>query len=364
MRGARRPRALLAGGEGSPSAENSVHGGESGREAAGWASLCHVNDASADAGAAKTGEKGATLNLSESPEGEAANPSPAENPHAALTRLLQQHAERLSAAAERWKSVVKPMAKWTKPGALDDFGRLEKEFQAWRDEFGSDLEGEFGLAELLAKLEEHLTSGRARARKELGRQIKEACQEAGLRLKVVSREDPVELRIPPFAVRLDLEAGKAHLLFAKEELESCPARADDILRTHQTTEKRMNSAFDPKEFFARCLAAYRMGLVVRGQKFGERLELNEFLGHLATRMQSPAFAVNPTAANYRGYSRGQFAYDVHRLRQARALQQDGKRLNFGVATGTAATQKKRVIYLEDDLGQGEYKLNVYFTDVA
>ena len=287
-----------------------------------------------------------------------------ERPFAALEDLVRLHGERLGSQLERLKVVTKPLAKWSKPDALGDFARVERELAAWRDQFGETLDVEFGLGELLQALDDHLANGRVRMRKELGRRIKEACQAQGLRLKVVSREDPVELRIPPFAVRLDLEAGKAQLLFAKQEVDTCAAQADAILRAHRALAKRWTDAFDPKEFFARCLAAYRMGLAVQGGKWGDRLELTGFLGHLATRMQSPAFAVNPTAANYRGYSRGQFAFDVHLLRAARALQQDGKRLNFGVATGTAATQKKRVIYLEDDLGQGEYKLNVYFTDVS
>ncbi|MCA9002049.1 MAG: hypothetical protein KDB61_09005, partial [Planctomycetes bacterium] len=70
----------------------------------------------------------------------------------------------------------------------------------------------------------------------------------------------------------------------------------------------------------------------------------------------------PITGNYKGYSRGQFAYDVHRLRLARGLQQDGKRMNLGVATGTTASNKSRVIYMEDEFGQGEYKLNIFFTE--
>jgi len=36
-------------------------------------------------------------------------------------------------------------------------------------------------------------------------------------------------------------------------------------------------------------------------------------------------------------------------------------MNLGVATGTTASDKRRVLYLEDEAGNGEYKLTVFFT---
>ena len=36
-------------------------------------------------------------------------------------------------------------------------------------------------------------------------------------------------------------------------------------------------------------------------------------------------------------------------------------MNFGVATGSSASRKDRVVYLEDEHGDGEYKLTVFFT---
>ncbi len=59
--------------------------------------------------------------------------------------------------------------------------------------------------------------------------------------------------------------------------------------------------------------------------------------------------------------RTEFAYDVLRLRKAGKLSHEGRRMNLGVATGSSASQKKRVIYFEDEFGSGEYKLTVFFT---
>ena len=36
-------------------------------------------------------------------------------------------------------------------------------------------------------------------------------------------------------------------------------------------------------------------------------------------------------------------------------------MNLGVATGTSATQKQRVLFVEDEEGEGEFKLTVFFT---
>ncbi|MCB9906103.1 MAG: hypothetical protein H6830_00120 [Planctomycetes bacterium] len=282
----------------------------------------------------------------------------------ALRQMIAEHASRLEGEAEQWRSAHKLLQRWSKPEALTDFVRLDRDLAQCQERFGVEGIDRLGLAKVVEALGRHLVDGKKRMRQELGRQLKDVCARAGLKLKVISREDPVELRIPPLAVRLDLDSGKAEILFAKQVLETCPASAEAILECHQATVRRLERNFDPATFFDQCWTAYKAGLAAAGSKRGDRLELVDFLGYLAMRMQGQAFFVEPVAGNYRGYSRGQFAFDVNRLRLARGLQRDGKRMNFGVATGTTATKKGRVIYMEDEFGQGEYKLNIYFTEGA
>ncbi len=289
-----------------------------------------------------------------------ANPSP--EPQSELEGQLAHGVERLGLELERIRTAMKGLQKLQKPGALLDFSKCERDVLGWKNSVGEQGLKDLGLQETADMLDEHLVAGKKRHRSSTGRKLKEACATAGLKLKVISREDPVELRIPPLAVRLNFDHGQAEFLFAKEPLGTCPVTPEDIIQTHTRIVRGLDNAFDPAEFFERCYEAYRMGLVVNGGKRGERLELNDFLGHLAARLQPKKFLVNPVSGNYRGYSRGQFAYDVHRLRLARGLQQNGRRLNFGVATGTAASKKTRVIYMEDEYGQGEYKLNIFFTE--
>ncbi|MEZ5976467.1 MAG: hypothetical protein R3E96_16985 [Planctomycetota bacterium] len=255
------------------------------------------------------------------------------------------------------------MQRWMGPGALVDFAKLEKDLRAWQSEIGEDGLTRHGLGPLVAALEEHLTAGKRRHRKQLGQDLKTACSTAGLPLKVISREDPVELRIPPLAVRLDLESGRAEILFARQVLDQCPADVTEILACRARALAGLEGEFDAAAFFERCWNAYRAGLAATGGKLGDRLELLDFMAQMALQMQGRKFQIDPARENYRGYTRGQFAFDVNRLRLARGLQQGGKRINFGVATGTAATKKDRVIYMEDENGQGEYKLNVFFSEV-
>jgi hypothetical protein len=288
------------------------------------------------------------------------NPSP--EPQTELEGQLAHGVERLGLDLERIRTAIKGLQKLQRPGALLDFSKCEREVALWKSTLGDQGLQELGLKETADMLAEHLVAGKKRHRSSTGRKLKEACTAAGLKLKVISREEPVELRIPPLAVRLNFDHGQAEFLFAKEPLGSCPVTPEDIIHNHARIVRGLEGAFEPAEYFERCYEAYRMGLVVTGGKRGDRLELNEFLGHLAARLQPKKFLVNPVSGNYRGYSRGQFAYDVHRLRAARGLQQNGRRLNFGVATGTAASKKSRVIYMEDEYGQGEYKLNIFFTE--
>ena len=78
-------------------------------------------------------------------------------------------------------------------------------------------------------------------------------------------------------------------------------------------------------------------------------------------MQNRAFRVEPSVRNYRDYGRARFAFDMLQLRRQGGLVREGWRLNLGVATGTTASKKNRVIWFEDEHGEGEFKLTVFFT---
>ena len=169
------------------------------------------------------------------------------------------------------------------------------------------------------------------------------------------------MRIPPLGLTIDRDKGSAELRFSREPLRSCRAEASEIIKAHRAAMQALNTPFKPERFFDSSVAAWRAARAAADGSASERVEILDFLPFLALEMQPPKFRVNPTGSNYKSYSRAQFAYDVLRLRRAGGLGHRGMRMNFGVATGTTATQKRRVIYMEDENGAGEYKLTVYFT---
>lgn len=275
----------------------------------------------------------------------------------AVAAPLAEEGRRLAAAAKTLRAMAKP-------GVLKDLTKLEKEAAKAEQAFSSEEAAELGVDVLLAAVREYVAGAEERIRRGLGVELKGACERAGLGFRVVSREDPVEVRIPPLLLRLDFRRGQADLLFAREVVGSTRPEAAAILTAHQTACRKLDTAFVPEEFFDECISAYRAALAAAGQPFGDRLEILDFLPYLAIAKQSKRFRASPAKENFTPYGKGRLAFDVLRLRRAGVLSRNGFRINFGVATGTTATQKARVIYLEDEQGDGEYKLTIFFTQTG
>jgi hypothetical protein len=196
-------------------------------------------------------------------------------------------------------------------------------------------------------------------RQQLGRELKAACDGSGLSLHTVSREQPIEVRIPPLAVVIDFERARAELRFAKETLAGCAAEAQAIVTAHGKVTAALQRGFQADTFFDLCLKAWLAARAATGN--GDRIELLDFLPFLAVLRQPAKFRAAPVRENFAGYPRAQFAFDVMRLRREHGLARNGWRMNLGVATGTTAADKRRVLYVEDEAGNGEYKLTVFFT---
>ncbi len=214
---------------------------------------------------------------------------------------------------------------------------------------------------VLDEIRADLRERRRRVHERLARDLSAECKAAGLELRVVRREEPIEVRIPPFAVLIDREKGRAELRFARLPIAACEADAAVIVRAHGQSLKAMGQAFQADRFFDACFKAWRAACSTGSGGSGDRIEILDFLPYLALQHQSPAFRVEPIERNFRSYSRARFAYDTLRLRQAGQLTHDGWRMNLGVATGTTATKKNRAIFFEDEHGDGEFKLTVFFT---
>jgi len=285
--------------------------------------------------------------------------------------------ERLAAIQASWKQEAKDLTglaaavgPLTKPGLFSQLDKARATPLKVKEKV-QGLDGFDGLGDrastLLAEAEQELARRQEELRLRFAKDLKAACDAARLELLVVRREDPVELRIPPFAVLVDREKGSAELRFARHPIATAAAVPREILEAHRKAAEDMARGFSAPAFFDACLAAWNCARAdagdasSRASSGGERIEIQAFLPHLALQLQPRAFRIEPSAKNFRPYSRARFAFDLMQLRQAGMLSRNGMRLNLGVASGATASKKNRSLFVEDELGRGEYKLTVYFT---
>lgn len=267
----------------------------------------------------------------------------------------------------KWKAEAKalgilvtafgPLAKAT---TYQDLSKLPALLEKTETKVAALAVGDRGKA-ALDEIRSDLRERRKSMQERLAKDLSAACQAQGLELRVLRREEPVEVRIAPFAVVIDREKGKAELRFARLRLEECAADATAIVETHDRVLAELRRDFEAERFFDACLKAWRAACGAGSAGASERVEILEFLPYLTLQLQSRAFSVEPSESNFRGYSRVRFAYDVQRLRREGGLTRDGWRMNLGVATGTTASKKNRTIFFEDEHGDGEFKLTVFFT---
>jgi hypothetical protein len=279
----------------------------------------------------------------------------------ALAQDLEAASRRLSEQAQEHTRAARELAALARPALLHHPKQLARRLRAAERKLPAALRERLDLTSLWARLERYERQAPTLLRRSLGTALKEACAQAGLEFRVVSREEPVEVRIPPLAVTLDFGTGQASLGFARSTLATCELSAERILAAHAAVVRDLERAFDPDTFFDTCRHAYRLALADDGGREGDRVELVQVLPFMALLQQSTGFQRNPTREGFRSYGRAHLAYDVLRLRRQGALTRDGVRLNLGVATGISASQRGRAIYFEDEHGHGEFKLTLYFT---
>lgn len=279
----------------------------------------------------------------------------------ALQKGLEEEARRLKEEAHERIDAARALTSLAKPPVLQNPKKLGGRLKTVDGKLPPERREHLGLASIWAQLEQYQQQAPVLLRRALGRALKEVCEREGLEFRVVSKEEPVEVRIPPLSVSLDFAAGKANLGFARSPLATCELSPERILKTYEAVLKELNRAFEPQEFFASCRRAYQLALVDAAGHDGDRVELVRLLPFLAMLRQSAGFRRNPTRDAFRAYGRAHLAYDILRLRRQGGLVQEGLRLNLGVATGISASQKGRAIYFEDAHGNGEFKLTLYFT---
>ncbi|MBI4880448.1 MAG: hypothetical protein HY812_12435 [Planctomycetes bacterium] len=279
-----------------------------------------------------------------------------------LHDAVARECRRLEGEMEERKRALKVLKPLAREGSIARPEDLARKAKALRGFAAGEAHRGLQLDALLRLVDDWERDRANRLRRILAQEIKTQCDAAGVALRVVSKDGPIELRLDPLAVILDLDKGKASLCFAKVELGKCAADAAEILKTWKKVRTELERPFDAARFFAACRKTYLAALSASGGHDGDRVEILEILPHLALEMQERKFRANPVARNFRSYGKAHCAFDVWRLRQTQGLTQNGLRVNFGVASGATPYQKERVVYLEGPDGQdGQYTLTIFFT---
>jgi hypothetical protein len=156
-------------------------------------------------------------------------------------------------------------------------------------------------------------------------------------------ESPEEWRLGPATVVVDRRRGTAQLRYAREPMVRAACEAGEVLAGWRRSLDRLAAeSLGPDEFLPALSQAYAQLVVRAGRSLGDRVALVDLV---------PAVA---RAAGRRSYSRAQFAWDIARLRRERRLQHEGRRVLLDVATGSAGVQRRRVVWIEDESGAGQY----------
>jgi hypothetical protein len=208
----------------------------------------------------------------------------------------------------------------------------------------------------VAAAEAWLASQRATRRERLAGELRAACEDAGVELMLLGR-DPLELRLPPVSVVVDLAAGGAELRFAGLEVGRTAAEAGAILAARARAVSSLEgSDWDPSAFLVCLRQAW-----LRASRGAEAwVELTDVLPEVALLRQGRRFRRDPTTRHFEPYPAVRFAYDLWRLRRDRVLATGGWRLSLGPATGGSTRDRGRVLLLEDARGQGQYHLTLRF----
>ncbi|MBN1336491.1 MAG: hypothetical protein JXB39_11070 [Deltaproteobacteria bacterium] len=212
----------------------------------------------------------------------------------------------------------------------------------------------------VAEAQAWLANRRATRRERFAVELRAACEREGVELVLLGR-DPLELRLPPVSVGVDLEAGRAEVRFAGLEVRRTQAEADAVLTARAEAVAWLEGRdWDPAAWLAVLKRAWLRAS--HGQETW--VELTDVLPEVALLRQRRRFRRDPTARNFEPYPAVRFAYDLWRARRDGVLSTDGWRLSLGPATGGSTRDRSRVLLLEDARGQGQYHLTLRFVREA
>jgi hypothetical protein len=250
-------------------------------------------------------------------------------------------AERMRARGKAWSAVGR---------AIADGAPLPLRRALDRVSLNGDAEESAVFAQIDGWLQREAGDRRLR----LAQELRAACDLAGLSARV-ERRSPLELRVEPFSVEVDVELDRAVLRFARLEVGRARADAAELLSARARALEALDGRpWEPAAFVARLRLAWeRCG--------GGWTPIVEVLPELAFLLQPPSFRADPCPATFQPYGRAQLAWDLWRLRRDRALVTGGLRLCLGPATAGTVADRDGVLFLEDPSGHGQWTRTLRFS---
>ncbi len=244
-------------------------------------------------------------------------------------------------AADLLKKQAALLAKLEKALASDSSSEADKALEAFKKLTGPVV------SDVTQATAAWVTEQKANRRDRLRVGLRERCATAGVPFEVVS-QTPLEVRLTPFTVRLDLTAGEATLRYANEVVDTCEATPEAIWASRTRGLADLDGRpWDAEKWHARLRRAWQ-------RAGGGDAPLSVIHTEMVFLQQSPAFWADPSPRRFEAYPKTHFAWDLWRLKRARAFTHGGWRLAISVAHASAMRDKATVWFLEDDRGQGQF----------
>lgn len=272
----------------------------------------------------------------------------------AMAALRRDVKQRLSALTR----VAKALDALTDPAARTQLDVLGKHVEALRDaDLGSVglSESQHAVASEIELLHERL---KARARAEVFSEL----VRLGEGLEIVQlAENPLTVLIAPLVAELDISAGSARIVYARETLDETKLDARLILDARQKAMDEIRAcAVESPVFFDLALRAYRTVLAVRSLGPEERVDLVDLLAPLSLFQTELRRWRDIDRGTLTPYPRHLLAYQLQRLQRDGLLVKDGLRVDLGTATGGSTRNKRDVLFVPSSATEGQYYLTIRF----
>ena len=231
-----------------------------------------------------------------------------------------------------------------------------------------DLEQRINKAALPAAVEEQIRIWCSSFREEIQRAHVQTRQRFGVELEELLADrgwklhgHMPDLKVAFYTVEVDDVKGEVQIWFGPKQERLATARLspkEAAKRLGQIHKDIAERPLDEAHFIMQLHSAYEMVLTRRNLREGDRAPIIEVLAPLALLLQDRKFQADPRREYFRGYSRAQFAYDLHRLKQKRPFD---KELALGTATRAFTGNRRDFIWVpSDQSGNGTVYSHVFF----